>query len=59
MAKWSPDRHSQNSGWVFVGWGGDLSGSDNSVDITVTADMNIIENFYPVSPSIYLPLVTK
>ncbi len=48
-----------DSGWVFVGWGGDLSGSDSSVEITVTADMNIIANFSPVSPTIYLPLVTR
>ncbi len=33
------------TGWVFSNWGGDLSGSENPVSVTVNADMNITATF--------------
>ncbi|SHL05998.1 malectin domain-containing carbohydrate-binding protein [Rhodothermus profundi] len=33
------------AGWVFSNWSGDLSGSDNPVNVTVTTDMNITATF--------------
>ena len=32
-------------GWTFTGWGGDASGTDNPLDITILGDTNITATF--------------
>ena len=49
-------------GWVFVGWGGDLSGTTNPQTVTVESDMNVVAIFEQQAPAgrlIYLPLIDK
>jgi len=36
---------SPSEGWSFTGWGGDLSGSKNPIDITINADRNVTASF--------------
>lgn len=35
------------SGWSFVGWSGDLEGSENPTHVTVESELNISANFSP------------
>ncbi len=50
-------------GYVFVGWGGDISGSGESVSLVVDSDKSVTANFMlscsGCQPSAYLPLVTR
>ena len=45
-----------NSAYLFTGWSGSLSGTENPKTVTVTADMNVIANFelktYPLTVSV-------
>jgi len=34
-----------DDGWSFVGWSGDLSGSDNPDSVTITGDMSVVAHF--------------
>ncbi len=34
-----------NSGWAFSGWSGDLSGSENPVNVTINNDQSVTANF--------------
>jgi uncharacterized repeat protein (TIGR02543 family) len=44
------------SEYLFTGWSGSLSGTENSKTVTVTADINVVANFelktYPLSISV-------
>jgi uncharacterized repeat protein (TIGR02543 family) len=44
-------------GWGFVGWSGDLSGSDNPETITITGNTTITATF--TTHQIFLPLTTR
>jgi hypothetical protein len=41
-----------NSGWVFSGWGGDLSGDQNPVNIVMDSNKNVIVNFIEISSGV-------
>jgi hypothetical protein len=41
-----------NSGWVFSGWGGDLSGEQNPVNIVMDSNKNVIVNFIEISSGV-------
>ena len=45
-----------DSGWVFTGWSGDMTGSDNPDTLTVTANMSVTATFDP--DTIYTIAVT-
>jgi len=34
-----------DSGWLFNGWSGDLTGTDNPADLTITGDMEVTATF--------------
>ncbi|NLD72420.1 MAG: hypothetical protein GX649_06850, partial [Chloroflexi bacterium] len=47
-------------GWSFVGWSGDLTGSDNPATITVNDDITITATFEQSAPAdLMLPLIYK
>jgi uncharacterized repeat protein (TIGR02543 family) len=51
-----------DSGWQFDGWGGDLSGSTNPINLTMDGTKTITASFTasPVGESkVYLPLLVK
>jgi uncharacterized repeat protein (TIGR02543 family) len=53
-----------NPGWVFAGWTGALGGTDNPVNLMMTADSNITASFTKLDPKtdatkIFLPLGLK
>ena len=50
-----------DAGWQFDGWGGDLSGVTNSVDVTMNSDKAITATFSLINneQKIFLPLVLK
>ena len=41
-----------NSGYVFSGWGGDLSGDQNPVNIVMDSNKNVIVNFIEISSGV-------
>ena len=43
--------------WVFAGWGGDASGSDNPLTLTIHGDTNITALF--TTNWIFLPMITR
>jgi uncharacterized repeat protein (TIGR02543 family) len=50
--------------WSFLGWGGDIEGSETSIVVTVTGNMTILAGFgTPFMPpsgfEVFLPLLTK
>lgn len=40
---------SPNNGWAFSGWSGDLSGTQNPLDITADSNKNIVANFVEIT----------
>jgi uncharacterized repeat protein (TIGR02543 family) len=40
-------------GWQFAGWGGDLTGNENPVTITMNSDKYITANFTEITPGYY------
>jgi len=46
-----------NLGWIFAGWGGDLSGTDNPETVTMTGPVNVTATF--TSHQVFLPLVIR
>lgn len=48
-------------GWGFIGWGGDLSGSNSSRTINVLGDMNIVARFQlgAAGHTLFLPVSIK
>lgn len=48
-----------NSGYVFVSWTGDATGTDNPLSVTVATNLNVIANFAPVLSNISLTLATN
>jgi len=41
-------------GWVFVSWGGDLTGTESTKTIKVDQEKNIIAKFYEINQNFYL-----
>jgi mannan endo-1,4-beta-mannosidase len=41
-----------NSGYIFSGWGGDLSGDQNPVNIVMDSNKNVIVNFIEISSGV-------
>ncbi|MGD8787804.1 MAG: CBM35 domain-containing protein, partial [Phycisphaerales bacterium] len=39
-----------NTGWSFAGWGGDLSGSDNPMAVTMDSDLDVVALFRNDNP---------
>ena len=39
-------------GYVFTGWSGSITGTENPKTVTVTQDMNVTANFEKVNPSL-------
>ena len=50
---------SPESGWMFSGWGGDLSGSDNPESITIDEDKIITATFTEIPHAIIPPPLTR
>ena len=46
-------------GWVFLGWGGDLSGTDPVRTVTVTGDMNVTAQFSSDGFKLVVPLILR
>ena len=48
-------------GWLFLGWGGSLSGNTNPLPVTITADTQAIARFVaaPNGNRLYLPIVER
>jgi len=36
-----------DTGWVFAGWSGDVTGTDNPLTLTISGDMNVTATFIP------------
>lgn len=47
-----------NPGWLFLGWSGDVTATDNPLVITVEGETNITANFVQFE-FIYLPMILK
>ncbi len=45
------------SGWVFLEWGGDLSGSNNPDQITISKNHNVLAVFVEGDANVYLPII--
>lgn len=48
-----------DDGWVFLGWSGDLSGTENPATLTIDSDKNIVANFTQQSGSSTSNLLTN
>ncbi len=46
-------------GWVFLGWGGDISGTDPVHTVTVTADMNVTAQFSSDGFKLVVPVIMR
>ena len=46
-------------GWVFLGWGGDLSGTDPVRTLSVTGDMNVTAQFSSDGFKLVVPLILR
>jgi len=47
----------EEPGWEFVGWSGDVTGSDNPIVLTVTGDHSVTATFEPIVVSHTLDMV--
>lgn len=48
-----------DTGYIFSQWGGDLSGADNPIDVTVNGPLSISASFAEASYGIYLPVIAR